>query len=225
MAAREKKTDEAAPVEKPKTTEEASGELVEKLAEAAKDDPKPEEKKREPVKKLALSEVEGEIADGAKVRIGVAKFLAPGHESGEYQNAPFIVPAKWEVVGAEAAPQWVHARDVAHPEKTLCRLSTNWVSGIVHYSDGTLLTCEPCARRLIAVKKLDPKVHEKLKADAVKARDERISAEKAKKEAKKDARKGVVISAPLPPEAEEPKTEAKPDPKPATPKAKKPEAA
>lgn len=214
-----KELNEALEAADPKDGEQPKPANGKDAAPAEAKDEKAEEKKPRTAKKLALSEIEGDIADGAKVRIGVQSFTATGGEV----NRVLTVPKAFEIVGPASRPGNVHARDAATPERTLCTLPTNWTSGVTVYPDGTYITCEPCARRLIAVKKLDQAAHDKARTDAQEARDKRLQDEaeakdkkaaedKAAKEAAKQAAKEAK-PAETPAETPAP-VEAKADPKP-----------
>jgi hypothetical protein len=191
-----------APAAPDKSTEELSAELNEKLAEAAPKDDEQPKPKRERAKKrnLALSETEGEIKDGGKIRIGLPTY----DDKGTTVTKTLVVPKTWKIVGPTARPQNVHVIDTEHPEKTLCTLTTAWTTGTTTYKAGTYITCEPCAIRMIAINKMTQAEYDKSKKEAQdKAKAEREAAVEAALEKK---------AAPKP---AAPKAEAKPDPKPA----------
>src|SRR5262249_6284582 len=114
------------------------------------------------------------------------------------------------------------------PKTTLCRLPTNWTSGIAEYPDDTFLTCEPCARRLIIAKKMTQAQHDQRRAAAIKPREDaqaalaaRLKAEKAAKKAEADKAKAAPAAAPEAPTVETPAEAPKED----APKAEAPKAA
>lgn len=226
---------EAARNIKAKEVEEASKALNEALADAApKDGEQPipaaapvaapeAEKPKAKRTPLSLSEIRGEVKDGEKIYIGVE--IWDGKNKGGTQNAPFVVPKNWVIAGPASRPTNVHAINTDLPKTTLCRLPTNWTSGIAYYDDDKLLTCEPCARRLIATKKLTQADHDKRKVEAQKARDSalqalaaRLEAEKKKKEAAPAVQAPTVETPAEAPKEEAPKaapeSDVKPDPKP-----------
>lgn len=214
---------QADPADDEQPKPEAAAKAPRKQAEK-KDEPKPEkaeaEKKAPKAKALKLNEIEGEVKDGEKIRIGVEVW--GGANKGGTIIAPFVVPKKWIIAGPVARPDWVHAINIDTPDRTLCRLPTDWRSGRATYPDDAYITCQPCARRLIAVKKLDPKVHAQRKAarDAARkaaadrqAADKKAAADKAKADA--DAKKASAPARPSAPvETKAADKEAKPDPKP-----------
>jgi len=234
VAARPKASDK--PAESKPSVEEASKALNEALAQAdpadaeqpkpvepAKaDEPKTEAEAEKPAsKKLGLSEIRGDVEDGKKVYIGVE--IWGGANKGDTQNAPFVIPKAWKIVGPASRPGNVHAMNVDLPDRTLCRLPTNWTSGLVEYPDDKWITCEPCARRLIAVKKLTQADHDQRKAAAAKARDDALKAVQAR--VKADAEAKAKAQAATPAQPDEPKEEPKPDePKPPVEPTPKPEA-
>lgn len=216
MAARAKATDKVAEstTTDDELVEEASKALNESLAQADPKDseqptpaPAPAEASAEKPKKapLSLNETRGEVKDGEKVYIGVE--IWKGDQQGKTQNAPFVIPTNWIIAGPASRPTNVHAINTDLPKTTLCRLPTNWTSGIAKYPDDTFLTCEPCARRLIIAKKLTQADHDKRREAATKAREDaqkalaaRLAAEKqAKADAKKaEADKAKAAPAPAP---------------------------
>jgi hypothetical protein len=221
--------------EKPLTGEEASAALKAMLDEAApKDDEQPKpvagngdskdeaEAKAAKKKVLALNEIEGEVKDGEKIRIGVEVWA--GENKGGTIVAPFVVPTAWIIAGPQARPDWVHAINIDTSDRTLCRLPTDWQSGQATYPDDEYITCQPCARRLIAVKKLDPKMHEQRRAAREQAKADALKAVAARKAADKAAKaEKAKEAAPTRPSADAKPVEAKPDPKPK--RVRKPKAA
>lgn len=167
----------------------------------AKAEPEAEPKKatRQPAKKLALNEVEGEIKEGGKVRVGVQSY-APG---GGTVNRSLTIPKATEIVGPENRPQNVHVRDVDKPERTLCTLSTNWTSGVHVYPDDHFITCDPCARRLIAIKLLEEKVHEARRKADQEAREKARREPAEKKPEKAPAEQAPTVEAPAETPAQE----------------------
>ena len=189
-----------AEAEKPKSA------TAKKNGEAKAEEPKKPAKK----KKLALNEVEGDVADGAKVRIGVQSFKQGGGEV----IRTLVVPKAWKIVGPASRSRFVHVVDVDHPERTICTLPTNWASGMVEYPADTFINCEPCARRMIAINKMKEAEHEKRRKAAEAAATKRREAEveaatkaKAEKAKAKEAEAAKTVEA-------APEPEAKPDPKP-----------
>lgn len=194
-----------------------------KATEAKAEEPKP----KKPA--LGLDEIEGEIKDGAKIRIGLLNAFSPtpGEKNPPVIVKPLIVPKKWVLRGPMAGG-YVHAVDADRPEFTLCDLPTDWQSGTVNYDSrpDTPITCLPCARRLVVIKKITQAELDR-RWKLYKEAQEKAAAEKAAaKQAKKDKKdKAVPTTTPVAakpdapttkPVKADPKPAAKPDPKPST---------
>lgn len=228
MASRAKAGDKPADneAEAPASTEELSAKLQAMMDEAEPKDaeqpkavarktsgkkaeaetPAKEEKPEKP--KLKENEISGEITDGGEVRIGLPRLV--DQSDGKLVTKKLIVPKTWTIVKPNRG-RMTHVVDTDHPETTLCTLKTDWVHGSTDLGPTGPVTCEWCARRLIALKKVTrsqlvarKKAAEaaalKAAADAKKAK-EQAPAKKAEAEAKSG-------------KSEAP--QAKPDPKPSS---------
>jgi hypothetical protein len=195
----------------------AEAEAAEKAAAPAEKKAKPAAKKEQakPKKKITkLSEIDGTVKDGEKIRIGVEQL--GGDAKGAIVTRSLTVPKKY-FLAKPGKGNLVHVIDEEHQGRTICTLPTNWQSGIVRVKNDTAITCEPCARRMIAIKKITQAENDKrlkvmretadrLVAEA-KAKVEVAQKEKAEAKAKADAEAKAAIE-----NVEQPA--AKPDPKP-----------
>lgn len=174
--------------------EDASKALKEALdaAEPADDEqPKPkgngkkDEAKPEKKKVLALSEVEGDVKDGKKVRIGVEVWS--GESKGSTVIRTLTVPERF-FIAKPVRGAFAHVIDEAKPERTLCTLSTAWESGIERLPDDTFINCVPCARRMVAIGKITQADLDKRKKALEDARAKADAEAKAKREAEAKAK-------------------------------------
>src|SRR5262245_37227779 len=133
MAARSKAATKAAESKTPaKSVEQASKELNDLLKANEPDAEKPvptaptngEGEKAKKV--LALNEIEGEIKDGEKIKIGVQMW--GGANAGAVVNKTLVVPTDYFLAKAVKGVQ-VHVIDKAKPDRTICLLPTDWESG------------------------------------------------------------------------------------------------